>query len=144
MWIPHTTDVLVQQNTYHPGSNAKDKSAILATNRRIFAMNKLPILRAGIILLLMGFVMDLLAQPYPNPWRNVEWGTLPDGRTWGKTGYAPGEFRVLHTITIDQRGRIFVGDRSNNRLQIFDQDGNFVSQWTQFGRPIGIFFDEND
>jgi len=63
---------------------------------------------------------------------------------WGKTGYAPGEFRVLHTIAIDQRGRVFVGDRSNNRIQLFDQDGNFLSQWTQFGRPSGIFFDEHD
>ncbi|MDE0508180.1 MAG: 6-bladed beta-propeller, partial [Gammaproteobacteria bacterium] len=65
-------------------------------------------------------------------------------KAWGRTGYAPGEFRVLHTIAMDQRGRIFVGDRSNNRLQLFDQDGNFISQWTQFGRPSGIFFDEHD
>jgi len=65
-------------------------------------------------------------------------------KAWGKTGYAPGEFRVLHTIAMDQRGRIFVGDRSNNRIQLFDQDGNFLSQWTQFGRPSGISFDEHD
>lgn len=65
-------------------------------------------------------------------------------KAWGKTGYAPGEFRVLHTIAIDQRGRLFVGDRSNNRLQLFDQDGNFLAMWTQFGRPSGIFFDQND
>ena len=268
-------------------------------------MNKLSIFRAGIILLLLGFVTAPLAQPYPNPWRNVEWAALPDGRiwgavgdldidpdgmhvwavvrcdatardrfgnecldsdldsvlkfdaegnvvesfgggmfiwphgididgegnvyvtdavsdanipdgdtrghqvvkfspagevlmvlgtpgeqgsgenhftspadvvvgddgdifvadghyvpgnnrvvkfdrdgnfikAWGRTGYAPGEFRVLHTIAIDQRGRVFVGDRSNNRVQIFDQDGNFISQWTQFGRPSGIFFDRHD
>ncbi|MEX0618189.1 MAG: peptidyl-alpha-hydroxyglycine alpha-amidating lyase family protein [Pseudohongiellaceae bacterium] len=63
---------------------------------------------------------------------------------WGETGYGPGEFRVLHTIAIDQRGRLFVGDRSNNRIQLFDQEGNFISQWTQFGRPSGIFFDQHD
>ncbi len=65
-------------------------------------------------------------------------------KTWGQTGYGPGEFRTLHAIAIDSRGRVFVGDRSNNRIQIFDQDGNFLSMWTQFGRPSGIFFDEND
>ena len=65
-------------------------------------------------------------------------------KTWGQTGYGPGEFRTLHAIAIDSRGRVFVGDRSNNRIQIFDQDGNFLSKWTQFGRPSGIFFDEND
>ena len=36
-------------------------------------------------------------------------------KEWGKTGYAPGEFRTLHAIAMDSRGRIFVGDRSNNR-----------------------------
>jgi len=71
----------------------------------------------------------------------------PDGSylmEWGRTGYAPGEFRTLHAIALDQRGRVFVADRSNNRIQIFDQEGNFLSQWTQFGRPSGIFFDDND
>ena len=63
---------------------------------------------------------------------------------WGKTGYGPGEFRTLHAIAMDSRGRIFVGDRSNNRLQIFDREGEFIAQWTQYGRPSGIFFDEND
>jgi len=65
-------------------------------------------------------------------------------KSWGKTGYGPGEFRTLHALAIDARGRLFVADRSNNRVQIFDQDGNFLARWTQFGRPSGIFFDEND
>jgi hypothetical protein len=71
----------------------------------------------------------------------------PDGtfiKSWGRTGYAPGEFRTLHAIAIDARGRVFVGDRSNNRIQLFDQDGNHLSTWTQFGRPSGIFFDQSD
>ena len=62
---------------------------------------------------------------------------------WGRTGYAPGEFRTLHAIAIDLEGRIFVGDRSNSRIQIFDQDGTFLAMWTQFGRPSGIFFDQH-
>ncbi len=65
-------------------------------------------------------------------------------KSWGKTGYGPSEFRALHTIAMDQRGRLFVGDRSNNRIQLFDQDGTYINQWTQFGRPSGIFFDTND
>jgi DNA-binding beta-propeller fold protein YncE len=71
----------------------------------------------------------------------------PGGRflmEWGRTGYAPGEFRTLHAIALDARGRVFVADRSNNRIQIFDQQGNFLTQWTQFGRPSGITFGEND
>ena len=64
--------------------------------------------------------------------------------SWGQTGFGPGEFRALHTIAIDNRGRLFVGDRSNNRLQLFEQDGSFINQWTQFGRPSGIFFDQHD
>jgi DNA-binding beta-propeller fold protein YncE len=71
----------------------------------------------------------------------------PDGtfiKSWGKTGYGPGEFKSLHALDIDSRGRIFVADRGNNRLQIFDQEGNFISQWTQFGKPSGLAFDEHD
>ena len=64
-------------------------------------------------------------------------------KSWGKTGYGPGEFRTLHGLAIDARGRLFAADRSNNRVQIFDQEGNHLATWTQFGRPSGIFFDEN-
>ncbi|MBI3050518.1 MAG: 6-bladed beta-propeller [Acidobacteria bacterium] len=63
-------------------------------------------------------------------------------KSWGKTGYAPGEFRTLHAIALDSQGRLFIADRFNNRVQIFDQDGKFLAQWTQFGRPSGIFFDD--
>lgn len=65
-------------------------------------------------------------------------------KSWGKTGYGPGEFKSLHGLGIDTRGRIFVADRGNNRLQIFDQEGNYIAYWTQFGKPSGVFFDEHD
>ena len=45
---------------------------------------------------------------------------------------------------MDSRGRLFVGDRSNNRIQIFDQDGNYLAEWTQFSRPSGVFIDRHD
>jgi DNA-binding beta-propeller fold protein YncE len=63
-------------------------------------------------------------------------------KAWGQTGYAPGEFRMLHAIAMDSQGRVFVADRGNNRIQIFDQEGKFIAQWTQFGRPSGIYFDD--
>jgi DNA-binding beta-propeller fold protein YncE len=63
-------------------------------------------------------------------------------KAWGKTGWAPGEFRALHAIAMDPSGRIFVGDRGNSRIQIFDQEGKSLAvPWTQFGRPSGIAFD---
>jgi DNA-binding beta-propeller fold protein YncE len=66
-------------------------------------------------------------------------------KAWGKSGWAPGEFHQLHAIAIDSRGRIFVGDRGNNRIQIFDQDGKSLTvPWTQFGKPSGIAFDAKD
>jgi sugar lactone lactonase YvrE len=70
-----------------------------------------------------------------------------DGRlikTWGKKGAAPGDFETPHSLAMDSRGRLFVGDRENNRIQIFDQDGTFLEEWKQFGRPSGIFIDRND
>ena len=65
-------------------------------------------------------------------------------KSWGKKGEGPGEFNLPHTLVIDSRGRVLVGDRSNNRIQIFDQDGTFIEQWTQFGTPSGMFITPDD
>ena len=65
-------------------------------------------------------------------------------KTWGKKGSAPGELDIPHTIAMDSQGRLFVGDRNNNRIQIFDQEGNFIAEWKQFSRPSGVFIDKND
>jgi DNA-binding beta-propeller fold protein YncE len=65
-------------------------------------------------------------------------------KTWGKKGSGPGEFNVPHRLAMDSQGRLFVADRSNNRIQIFDQDGKFLGEWRQFGRPSGVFIDKND
>jgi DNA-binding beta-propeller fold protein YncE len=70
-----------------------------------------------------------------------------DGRfikAWGKRGSAPGDFETPHALAMDSRGRLFVGDRENNRIQIFDQEGKFLEEWKQFGRPSGVFIDRND
>ena len=63
---------------------------------------------------------------------------------WGKQGTGPGEFQDPHALAMDSKGRLFVGDRNNRRIQIFDQDGSFIADWYQFGRPSGVFIDGND
>jgi len=65
-------------------------------------------------------------------------------KAWGNKGSGPGEFDAPHAIAMDSQGRLFVGDRQNNRIQIFDQEGKFLDQWAQFSRPSGIFIDRND
>jgi hypothetical protein len=65
-------------------------------------------------------------------------------KAWGKKGMGLGEFDVPHTLAFDSRGRLFVGDRHNNRIQIFDQNGTFLDEWTQFGRPSGIAITSDD
>ena len=65
-------------------------------------------------------------------------------KAWGRQGSGPGEFDVPHGLAMDSLGRLFVADRSNNRIQIFDQDGKFLADWRQFGRPSGLYIDKND
>jgi sugar lactone lactonase YvrE len=65
-------------------------------------------------------------------------------RAWGKKGSGPGEFDAPHSLAMDSRGRLFVADRGNSRIQIFDQDGKFLEAWKQFGRPSGLYIDKND
>ena len=62
----------------------------------------------------------------------------------GVAGDGPGEFLDPHALAMDSQGRLFVGDRKNNPVQIFDQDGNHIASWTQFGRPSGLYIDDND
>lgn len=57
---------------------------------------------------------------------------------WGRKGDAPGEFDLPHTILVGPDGRVYVGDRENYRLQIFDTDGKFLEQWTHVGSPWGL------
>src|SRR5262245_40942690 len=58
---------------------------------------------------------------------------------WGGKGAGAGQFNVPHSIAIDSKGRLYVADRSNNRIQIFDQEGKYLDQWTNFGTPWGLF-----
>jgi sugar lactone lactonase YvrE len=65
-------------------------------------------------------------------------------KAWGKAGSGPGEFNTPHNLAMDSTGRLFVADRGNSRIQIFDQDGALLSEWKQFGRPSGLYIDKND
>jgi sugar lactone lactonase YvrE len=71
----------------------------------------------------------------------------PEGkfiREFGTRGDGPGQFNQPHALAFDSQGRLFVGDRGNNRVQIFDQKMNHVATWYQFSRPSGLFIDRND
>ncbi|MBI3263884.1 MAG: SMP-30/gluconolactonase/LRE family protein [Acidobacteria bacterium] len=65
-------------------------------------------------------------------------------KSWGNLGARRGEFRTPHGLALDSRGRLFVADRGNNRIQIFDSEGRFLDEWKQFSRLSGIFIDKSD
>jgi sugar lactone lactonase YvrE len=60
-------------------------------------------------------------------------------KQWGKKGTAEGEFNLPHAVCLDAKGRVYVGDRENNRIQVFDADGRFLAQWKESGAPYGLF-----
>lgn len=63
---------------------------------------------------------------------------------WGGWGSGPGQMRTPHAVDIDSQNRLIVGDRGNNRLQIFELDGTYIGELKQFSRPSGIYIDDND
>jgi sugar lactone lactonase YvrE len=60
-------------------------------------------------------------------------------KSWGKIGVRHGEFRTPHALMFDAKGRLWVADRGNHRLEIFDQDGRYLESRYTFSRPSGIF-----
>ena len=65
-------------------------------------------------------------------------------RSWGTRGSGDGQMLQPHALAMDSRGRLFIADRSNNRIIIADQDFNHLASWHHFGRPSGIYIDAND
>lgn len=66
-----------------------------------------------------------------------------DGRVlgeFGERGVGPGQFETPHGIAADGRGRVYVADRENARVQIFDEQGRFLAQWRgpELGRPWNV------
>ena len=67
-----------------------------------------------------------------------------DGRlllSWGEPGNGPGQFQVPHGIAVDRQGTVYVADRENSRIQLFESDGKHLSEWTDVARPCQIFID---
>jgi DNA-binding beta-propeller fold protein YncE len=70
----------------------------------------------------------------------------PEGkfvRSWGQLGVRHGEFRTPHALMFDAKGRLWVADRGNHRLEIFDQDGKYLESRYMFGRISGFFIKDN-
>jgi len=65
-------------------------------------------------------------------------------KEWGKPGIGPGEFSLPHSIAVDSKGRLYVADRSNVRVQVFDQSGKFLDQWRNLLVPWGIWVSKDD
>lgn len=69
----------------------------------------------------------------------------PDGvhtHTWGNPGRWPGDFRTPHAVWIDHDGRVLVVDRDNDRVQVFSQEGDYITEWIDFVRPMDIYQDQ--
>jgi DNA-binding beta-propeller fold protein YncE len=71
----------------------------------------------------------------------------PRGRhlfSWGEPGTDPGCFNLPHNIATDAEGLVYVADRENHRIQIFDEEGRYLDQWNNLHRPCGLFADSRN
>ena len=71
----------------------------------------------------------------------------PDGHlkfSWGEPGTAPGHFNLPHSVRFGPDETLYVCDRANNRIQLFDKEGHFLDQWCKFERPADLFIDKNN
>ena len=69
----------------------------------------------------------------------------PDGKllfSWGESGTDPGQFNIVHNIATDSAGWVYVADRENHRIQVFDANGKFETQWVNMARPCGLYIDQ--
>ena len=66
----------------------------------------------------------------------------PDGKhlmCWGTTGTDPGQFNIVHNVVADQDGWVYVADRENHRVQVFDGNGKYEAQWNNMHRPCALY-----
>ena len=69
----------------------------------------------------------------------------PEGKllfSWGESGTDPGQFNIAHNIATDKEGWVYVADRENHRVQVFDANGKFETQWVNMARPSGLYIDQ--
>ena len=60
-------------------------------------------------------------------------------KSWGKKGKGPGEFDLPHSLVFDAKGLLYIADRNNARIQVFDADGNYIRESSHPGTPCGLF-----
>ena len=63
---------------------------------------------------------------------------------WGTKGTGDGQFELVHDAAVDSHGRMYIADRNNQRVQLFDQDGKFQGKWTGIGAPWGLYYVARD
>ena len=63
---------------------------------------------------------------------------------WGRKGTGDGEFDLVHDVVIDKRGLVYVADRTNQRIQVFDGGGKFITKWTDIGAAWGLAYDPRE
>ncbi len=71
----------------------------------------------------------------------------PDGKfikAWGSLGSGKSQFRNPHALVFDSQGRLLVADRVNGRIQVFDQNGNWLTEYRSFNHPSGLFITKDD
>ena len=59
--------------------------------------------------------------------------------SWGESGTEPGQFNIAHNIATDDDGWVYVADRENHRVQVFDGNGKYETQWNNLHRPCGLY-----
>ena len=64
--------------------------------------------------------------------------------TWGERGDGLGQFSISHSVRVDDQERVWICDRENNRVQIFDSNGEFLRAWNDLLRPNTIHFDPHE
>lgn len=64
--------------------------------------------------------------------------------SWGEPGDAAGQFCLPHSVRVDKKERVWVVDRENNRIQLFDAQGKFLGKWVGLSRPTDIFIDHEE
>jgi sugar lactone lactonase YvrE len=65
-------------------------------------------------------------------------------QAWGTRGNGAMQFNQPHGLAFDSKGNLYVGDRANNRVLVFDKKMNQIADWPQFSRPSGVFIDKHD
>ena len=70
----------------------------------------------------------------------------PEGKllfSWGESGTGEGQFNIAHNVCTDKEGWVYVADRENQRIQVFDKNGKFETQWKNMARPCGLYIDQS-